>query len=240
MTSKRRRTPPRRGSRPNMIRIAWPRSQSRTGARCPRDPRPFCVARSRASPANFAPNDPITHRVVFTPSGKHGENTATEAQRGTIVPVEITIYEDQALHLRPKPPPTSTLDRQAAGLEKGSTAPAARKPARSPRPRSPRSPRPRCRPQRQRPRRGQDAGRWHGPLHGHHGRLTDVTPATIAVPGRTGTTSPGASRRTASSPRRGGVPTRGSRHGEAGKKYTDAPAFRPRAPAHLRRGHRAW
>jgi large subunit ribosomal protein L11 len=47
-------------------------------------------------------------------------NAATESQRGTVVPVEITIYEDRSFTFVLKTPPTPVLLRQAAGLEKGS------------------------------------------------------------------------------------------------------------------------
>ena len=69
---------------------------------------------------------------VGTALGPHGVaimdfckayNEKTEAQRGTIVPVEITIYEDRSFTFVLKTPPTSTLIKQAAGLDKGSTAP---------------------------------------------------------------------------------------------------------------------
>ena len=48
-------------------------------------------------------------------------NAATEAQRGTVVPVEITIYEDRTFTFVLKTPPTSVLVKQAAGLDKGSS-----------------------------------------------------------------------------------------------------------------------
>jgi large subunit ribosomal protein L11 len=69
---------------------------------------------------------------VGTALGPHGVaimdfckdyNARTEAQRGTIVPVEITVFEDRSFTFILKTPPTSTLLRQAAGLEKGSTEP---------------------------------------------------------------------------------------------------------------------
>jgi len=69
---------------------------------------------------------------VGTALGPHGVaimdfckayNEKTEAQRGTIVPVEITIYEDRSFTFILKTPPTSTLIKQAAGLDKGATAP---------------------------------------------------------------------------------------------------------------------
>ena len=69
---------------------------------------------------------------VGTALGPHGVqtmefckqyNAATENQRGTIIPVEITIYEDRSFTFILKTPPTPVLLRQAAGLEKGSGAP---------------------------------------------------------------------------------------------------------------------
>jgi large subunit ribosomal protein L11 len=65
---------------------------------------------------------------VGTALGPHGVaimdfckeyNTQTESQRGTIVPVEITVYEDRSFTFVLKTPPTSVLIKQAAGLEKG-------------------------------------------------------------------------------------------------------------------------
>src|SRR5437660_11445676 len=50
-------------------------------------------------------------------------NAATEAQRGTIVPVEITIFEDRSFTFVTKTPPTAVLIRDALGLEKGSQNP---------------------------------------------------------------------------------------------------------------------
>jgi large subunit ribosomal protein L11 len=50
-------------------------------------------------------------------------NAATEAQRGTIVPVEITVFEDRSFTFVTKTPPTAVLIRDALGLEKGSPNP---------------------------------------------------------------------------------------------------------------------
>jgi len=69
---------------------------------------------------------------VGTALGPHGVaimdfckqyNAATESQTGTIVPVEITVFEDRSFTFILKTPPTPVLLRQAAGLEKGSTTP---------------------------------------------------------------------------------------------------------------------
>jgi large subunit ribosomal protein L11 len=66
---------------------------------------------------------------VGTALGPHGVaimdfckeyNAKTEAQRGTIVPVDITIFEDRSFTFVLKTPPTPVLIRQAAGLDKGS------------------------------------------------------------------------------------------------------------------------
>jgi large subunit ribosomal protein L11 len=50
-------------------------------------------------------------------------NAATENQRGNIVPVEITVYEDRSFDFVLKTPPASRLILKAAGLEKGSGEP---------------------------------------------------------------------------------------------------------------------
>ncbi len=48
-------------------------------------------------------------------------NAATESQRGSIIPVEISIYEDRTFSFILKTPPTPVLLRQAAGLDKGAS-----------------------------------------------------------------------------------------------------------------------
>jgi len=50
-------------------------------------------------------------------------NAATEAMRGTVVPVEITIYEDRTFTFVLKTTPTPVLLREAAGIDKGSKLP---------------------------------------------------------------------------------------------------------------------
>jgi large subunit ribosomal protein L11 len=69
---------------------------------------------------------------VGTALGPHGVqtmefckqyNAATESQRGTVVPVEITIYEDRTFSFILKTPPTPVLLRQAAGVAKGASTP---------------------------------------------------------------------------------------------------------------------
>ena len=50
-------------------------------------------------------------------------NAATEAQRGQVIPVEITIYEDRSFTFVTKTPPAAELIKKAAGLKKGSGVP---------------------------------------------------------------------------------------------------------------------
>jgi large subunit ribosomal protein L11 len=50
-------------------------------------------------------------------------NAATEAQRGQVIPVEITIYEDRSFTFVTKTPPAAELIKKAAGVAKGSGVP---------------------------------------------------------------------------------------------------------------------
>ena len=50
-------------------------------------------------------------------------NAATESQRGQIVPVEISVYEDRSFTFVTKTPPAARLLLAAAGVEKGSGEP---------------------------------------------------------------------------------------------------------------------
>src|SRR5437879_9360235 len=65
---------------------------------------------------------------VGTALGPHGVNimdfckmynAQTESQRGTVVPAEISIYEDRSFTFITKTPPPRVLFRQAPGSEKG-------------------------------------------------------------------------------------------------------------------------
>ena len=69
---------------------------------------------------------------VGTALGPHGVNimdfcrqynAATESQRGNVVPVEITIYEDRSFSFITKTPPAAELLKKAAGVAKGSGEP---------------------------------------------------------------------------------------------------------------------
>ncbi|MBO0811093.1 MAG: 50S ribosomal protein L11 [Microlunatus sp.] len=69
---------------------------------------------------------------VGTALGPHGVNimefckaynAATESQRGNVIPVEITIYEDRSFTFVTKTPPAAELIKKAAGVQKGSGNP---------------------------------------------------------------------------------------------------------------------
>ncbi len=47
-------------------------------------------------------------------------NERTKSQAGTIVPVEITVYEDRSFTFITKTPPSADLIKKAMGVEKGS------------------------------------------------------------------------------------------------------------------------
>ena len=69
---------------------------------------------------------------VGTALGPHGiaimdfvkaYNAKTEAQAGTVVPTEITIYEDRTFDFILKTPPTPVLIREKAGVDKAADNP---------------------------------------------------------------------------------------------------------------------
>ena len=73
---------------------------------------------------------------VGTALGPHGVNimefckaynAATESQRGQIVPVEISVYEDRSFTFVTKTPPAARLLLKAAGVDKGSGEPHTKK-----------------------------------------------------------------------------------------------------------------
>ena len=74
-----------------------------------------------------------THAPPVGPAlGQHGVNimefvkaynAATEHQRGNVIPVEITVYEDRSFTFVTKTPPAAELIKKAAGIAKGSKEP---------------------------------------------------------------------------------------------------------------------
>ena len=69
---------------------------------------------------------------VGTALGPHGVaimdfckayNAQTESQRGNVIPVEITVYDDRSFTFILKTPPAAELIKKAAGVAKGSGTP---------------------------------------------------------------------------------------------------------------------
>ena len=156
------------------------------------------------------------HRPRPARRGDHGlrqaYNAATEAQVGTIVPVEITIFEDRTFTFVLKTPPTPVLLRQKAGLDKGVEDAGQGHGRLGHRGRHRRDRQDQdARPQRLRPRGGQAAGPRHRPLDGHRSRADRPhrQPTNRSTNRSTGTPRPAA------------LTPRG-RHHMSGKKYTDA------------------
>ena len=54
-------------------------------------------------------------------------NAATESQRGNVIPVEISVFEDRSFSFITKTPPAARLILKAAGVEKGSGEPHTKK-----------------------------------------------------------------------------------------------------------------
>jgi large subunit ribosomal protein L11 len=50
-------------------------------------------------------------------------NTKTESQKGTVIPVIISVYEDKSFSFVTKTPPAATLIKKALKIEKGSGEP---------------------------------------------------------------------------------------------------------------------
>jgi large subunit ribosomal protein L11 len=79
------------------------------------------------------PKKKVTPAPPIGPAlGQHGVNimefckaynAATEAQRGDVIPVEITVYEDRSFTFITKTPPAAELIKKAAGVAKGSPTP---------------------------------------------------------------------------------------------------------------------
>ena len=75
-----------------------------------------------ASPA--PPVGPALGQAGINISGFTKEfNARTEDQRGTIIPVIITVYEDRSFTFVTKTPPASILLKEAAGIDLGSGEP---------------------------------------------------------------------------------------------------------------------
>ena len=98
-------------------------------------------------------------------------NAATESQRGNVIPVEISVYEDRSFTFVTKTPPAARMLLKAAGVDKGSGEPHKTKVATVTRDQVREIAADQDgRPQRQRPRPGREDHRRHRPVDGHHRR----------------------------------------------------------------------
>lgn len=79
----------------------------------------------QAGQANPAPpiGPALGQHGVNIPEFCKAYNAATESQRGNIIPVEITVYEDRSFTFITKTPPAARLILKAAGVAKGSATP---------------------------------------------------------------------------------------------------------------------
>ena len=99
-------------------------------------------------------------------------NAQTESQRGNVIPVEITVYEDRSFTFVLKTPPAAELIKKAAGVAKGSGVHQGRQADHGAGARDRRDQD--GRPQRERPRRRVEDHRRHRPFDGHHRRVTSL------------------------------------------------------------------
>ena len=97
-------------------------------------------------------------------------NAQTQQDAGTIIPVEITVFEDRSFTFITKTPPAAVLIKQAIGLDKGSGEPNRNKVGHDhARPGAPDRRAEDARPERARRRPGQQDHRGHRALDGRGG-----------------------------------------------------------------------
>src|SRR5258707_1306430 len=93
----------------------------------PRGKKPGGLINVETGPGKATPAPPVGPAL-----GQHGVNimefckaynAATESQRGNVIPVEITVYEDRSFDFKLKTPPAAKLLLKAAGVQKGSPEP---------------------------------------------------------------------------------------------------------------------
>lgn len=79
------------------------------------------IEAGKATPAPPVGPAVAPHLNVMEFVKQYNERTASQA--GTVVPVEITVFEDRSFTFVLKTPPAAELLRKAAGVPKGSSAP---------------------------------------------------------------------------------------------------------------------
>src|SRR5258707_4130155 len=93
----------------------------------PRGKKPGGLINVETGPGKATPAPPVGPAL-----GQHGVNimefckaynAATESQRGNVIPVEITVYEDRSFTFALKTPPAARPLLKAAGVQKGSGEP---------------------------------------------------------------------------------------------------------------------
>ena len=108
-------------------------------------------------------------------------NAATEAQRGNVIPVEITVYEDRTFTFVTKTPPAAELIKKAAGVAKGSGEPHKTKVAHLTADQVREIAQTKMEDLNANERRaGRQDHRRHRPLHGHHHGLTTAYAVPVA------------------------------------------------------------
>ena len=95
-------------------------------------------------------------------------NDRTQGDAGTIIPVEISVFEDRSFTFVTKTPPAAILIKQAISLDKGSPESHRTKVGHLTRDQLRRSPSKDARPQRERHRCGDAGHRRYRPQHGRH------------------------------------------------------------------------
>jgi large subunit ribosomal protein L11 len=79
------------------------------------------ISAGKATPAPPVGPAVAPHLNVMEFVKQYNERTASQA--GTIIPVEITVFEDRSFNFVLKTPPAAELLRKAAGVAKGSSTP---------------------------------------------------------------------------------------------------------------------
>jgi len=79
------------------------------------------IEAGKATPAPPVGPAVAPHLNVMEFVKQYNERTASQA--GTIIPVEITVFEDRSFNFVLKTPPAAELLRKAAGVSKGSSIP---------------------------------------------------------------------------------------------------------------------
>lgn len=93
----------------------------------PKKKKVTAVVKLQLQAASATPAPPVGTALgpfgINLPDFTKSYNAATESQRGSVVPVEVTIYEDRSFTFVLKTPPASDMIKKAAKIDKGSGVP---------------------------------------------------------------------------------------------------------------------